>query len=66
MFDCDAVASIWKWGRNMKRKKRKVPSGVNFLNHPTDLIRLMSPESLAMDGRGGRIEKPPVRFGPRR
>lgn len=49
-------------------KKRVIPAGIHFLKRVDDLTRLMSKESLEMDGRGGRVERPPPRnrFGPKK
>jgi len=44
--------------------QKKAPKGIHFLRARDDLTRLMSAESLRRDGRGGTIEKAPVRFGP--
>ncbi len=53
-------------GRKLRQKtKRQIPGGIHFLKGPADLVSLMSPEALALDGRGGKIDRPATRFAAR-
>jgi hypothetical protein len=51
--------------RARRQRPREIPAGVHFLKRRDDLVSLMSSASMAKDGRGGVIEKKPIRFGER-